>query len=200
MASQHQELLKACADGDIVKVRDAISSLRQSGKTDVPIEEMALEAAENGHAAVIEICINEGLDTNDDWEVAGDMLINAVWEKKFGRPGLQGLGDWRAAGASGNEHLGMVQWLLDHGADLDEIGVRDYGDRRKEKDEGTALHKAMANGDVEMARLPVGYGADLEIKDPMGRTPLTRALEEKQHDAAAYLRSINGLASIGYTY
>lgn len=84
----------------------------------------------------------------------------------------------------------MVQWLLDHGADIDEIGVHGYGDRRKGKDEGTALHKAMANGDVETARLLVGRGADLEIKDPMGRTPSMRALEEKHDDAAAYLRSI----------
>lgn len=87
MASQHQELLTACADGDIIKVRDAISSLRQPGTTDVPVEEMAREAAEKGHAAVIEICINEELDINDSWEVAGDMLINAVWEKKVGCPG-----------------------------------------------------------------------------------------------------------------
>ena len=87
MPSLHQELLSACADGDIVKVRDAISSLRQSGTTDVPIVKMAQEAAENGHAAIIEICINEGLDINEDWEIAEDMLINAVWERKVGHPG-----------------------------------------------------------------------------------------------------------------
>lgn len=82
----------------------------------------------------------------------------------------------------------MVQWLLDHGADIDEIGVHDRGDRRKEKDEGTALHQAVANGHVEMAKVLVGHGADLKVKDPMGRTPLVRALEENQDDAAAYLR------------
>ena len=87
MPSPHQELLTACAVGNIVKVRDAISSLHQSGITDVPIQRMALKAAENGHAAIIELCINKGLDVNEDWEVAGDMLINAVWEKQVGLPG-----------------------------------------------------------------------------------------------------------------
>ena len=85
----------------------------------------------------------------------------------------------------------MVQWLLDQGADIDEIGVHHYGDRRREKDEGTALHKAMANGHVEMVKMLVGRGADLEVKDKMGRTPLARGLEEKQDDAVAYLRSLD---------
>ncbi|KAL8920097.1 MAG: hypothetical protein Q9208_006450 [Pyrenodesmia sp. 3 TL-2023] len=100
------------------------------------------------------------------------------------------LGAGALAGASGNKHVGTAQWLLDHGAHIDEIDVHDYGDGRKEKDEGTALLKAMANGDVEMTRLLVGRGADLEIKDSMGRTPFMRAMEEKQDDAVAYLRSI----------
>ena len=84
----------------------------------------------------------------------------------------------------------MAAWLLDRGADVDEVGIRDYGDRRKRKYEGTALHKAAANGDLEMAKLLVTHKARLDIKDPLDRTPLTRALEEGHHEVAEYLRSL----------
>ncbi|KAI4192171.1 MAG: hypothetical protein LQ346_004442 [Caloplaca aetnensis] len=79
------------------------------------------------------------------------------------------LGTGTLPGVSENKHLAMVQWLLDHGADDHETSVRDYGDRRKGKDERIALHKAVANGDVDIAKLLVGRGADSEAKDPMGR-------------------------------
>ncbi|KAL8814716.1 MAG: hypothetical protein Q9223_006084 [Gallowayella weberi] len=92
--------------------------------------------------------------------------------------------------AAEEQQLSMVRWLLDHGADIDEIGVHDYGDRRKKKLEGTALHKAAANGNLELAKLLVKRGASLKIKDPMDRTPLERAIEESQEEAAKYLGSL----------
>lgn len=81
-------------------------------------------------------------------------------------------GSGALAAAPGNKHFVMVQWLLDQGADVDEIGVHDYGDRRKLIPEGTALHKAAANGDVETAKLLIARGAKLQVKDPLQRTPL----------------------------
>lgn len=99
-------------------------------------------------------------------------------------------GSGALAGAAGNKQSAMVQWLLDRGADINEVGVHDFGDRRNQVYEGSALHKAAANGDIEMAKLLVERGANLEVKDPVGRTPLMRAMEEKQEDAAAYLRSV----------
>ncbi|KAL8655654.1 MAG: hypothetical protein Q9210_000764 [Variospora velana] len=219
---------------------------------------MALKAAQNNHAAILELCIDEGaalsdldledetesdeilkvlitkglLDINKDLETGGDMLINAVWELKYnftawllehgaepnsghlmadstsaitaaaerGRTDFSQLlvehgatvsGSGALAAAAGNKHFAMVQWLLDQGADVDEIGVHDYGDRRKLTHEGTALHKAAANGDVEMAKLLIARGVKLQVKDPLQRTPLMRALEEKQEEAAAYLRSVD---------
>ena len=99
-------------------------------------------------------------------------------------------GSGALAGAAEKKHLGVVAWLLNRGADIDEVGVRDYGDRRKRKYEGTALHKAAANGDIEMAKLLVAHKARLDIKDPLERTPLTRALEEGHHEVAEYLRAL----------
>ncbi|KAL8897134.1 MAG: hypothetical protein Q9207_007362 [Kuettlingeria erythrocarpa] len=76
------------------------------------------------------------------------------------------------------QHLTIVQWLLAHGEH--ETSVRDYGDRRKEKDESTASHKAVANGAVDIAKLLVGRGADLEAKDPMGLIPLMKAAASEE--------------------
>ena len=99
-------------------------------------------------------------------------------------------GSGALAGAAEKKHVDAVAWLLNRGADIDEVGVRDYGDRRKRKYEGTALHKAAANGDIEMAKLLVSHKARLDIKDPVDRTPLTRALDEGYHEVAEYLRSV----------
>lgn len=70
------------------------------------------------------------------------------------------------------------------------MGVHDYGDRRKLIHEGTALHKAATNGDVETAKLLIARGAKMQVKDPLQRRPCIRALEKKQEEAAAYLRPV----------
>lgn len=95
------------------------------------------------------------------------------------------------SGAADRGHADMVRWLLDHEADANEIGVHDYGDRRKKKKfEGTALHKAVAKGNIDLAKLLVNRGAKPDIEDFMGRTPLMRAEEENQQEAVRYLESI----------
>ena len=99
-------------------------------------------------------------------------------------------GSGALAAAAEKKSTDVAAWLLNKGADVDEVGVRDYGDRRKRKYEGTALHKAAANGDLEMAKLLVAHKARLDIKDPLDRTPLTRALEEGRQEVAEYLRSL----------
>lgn len=98
-------------------------------------------------------------------------------------------GSGALAAAAEKKQLPMVRWLLDQGAEIDEIGVHDYGDRRNKQLEGTALHKAAANGHLDMAKLLVERGASLSIKDPFDRTALARALEANQEEVAEYLRS-----------
>lgn len=94
------------------------------------------------------------------------------------------------AGAAEQGHVDMVRWLLDHGANIDEVGVHNFGDRSKDKFEGTALHKAAAQSNLKLAELLVDRGAKTDVKDPLGRTPLTRAKEEYRADAVKYLESI----------
>lgn len=92
-------------------------------------------------------------------------------------------------GAAGRGHLEMVRFLLERGAAIDEVGVHDFGDRRKKVHEGTALHKAAERGDIEMARVLLDQGAGIDFKDPFDRTPLVRAREKEQDKMVEFLKS-----------
>ena len=63
--------------------------------------------------------------------------------------------------AAGQGNIEMVHFLIEQRAEIDEIGVHDCGDRRKKKEEGTALHKAAARGNVDLAALLLERGARL---------------------------------------
>lgn len=94
------------------------------------------------------------------------------------------------AAAAGKGHFDMVRYLVDQGADIDEVGLHDYGDRRKKMTEGTPLHKAVARGDIIIAKLLLDHGATIDMKDPMGRTPLTLSKQENQVATREYLESM----------
>ena len=114
MSKDHEELLTASAKGDIDKVREILASIHRQGEENAPLDKMALAAAENNHADILELCIDEGADVsdlslddldfpdvikllitkgghdiNEDWETAGDLLINAIWELKVYPAALQ---------------------------------------------------------------------------------------------------------------
>lgn len=108
--------------------------------------------------------------------------------------GAKTFGTGALVGAAEQGHIDMVRWLLDHGADINEVGVHNFGDRSKDKFEGTALHQAAAQSNLELAKLLVDRGAKTDVKDPLGRTPLTRAKEEYRADAVKYLESIGASA------
>lgn len=106
MSSLHDELLSACADGNLGRVRELYET--SSAEDRAPLDDMMLRAAEKGQATVVRYCLEQGakasdqvvseatefpevfkvlvtageIDVNYDFETAGDMLINAVWEGK----------------------------------------------------------------------------------------------------------------------
>lgn len=103
------------------------------------------------------------------------------------------------AAAAGNNHIEVVKYLIKQGADIDEVGVRDFGDSRNKVQEGAPLHKAVVRGDLIMAMMLVEKGANKNTKDRLGRTPLRRAKEEGQEEAAKYLESIGAIDEGGST-
>jgi len=87
-------------------------------------------------------------------------------------------------------HHDLVRWLLAHGANVNaraSIGSR-----------GTALHSAAWNGDLEMTKLLVAAGADVEARDeehdntPAGwaEVAITVSNNPNCRDVADYLSSL----------
>lgn len=104
--------------------------------------------------------------------------------------GVRISGQGALAAATGNGHTEVVQYLIEKGADIDEVGVRDFGDRRRMDREGAPLHKAASRGDMAMAKYLVEKGANTDSRDRLGRTPLERAKEKRQEEVIEYLESI----------
>ena len=106
--------------------------------------------------------------------------------------------------ATDNKHLEAVQVLLEHNADtnLHSAGGRtpllwaldlrkpegmvveimrrllEHGADPNIRDDSTAIHRASSSGLLEAARLLLSYGARVDEKDDMGRTPFQLAASE----------------------
>ena len=82
--------------------------------------------------------------------------------------------DFATLVTNGSNDPRVYRLLLDRGADPNVQAHGRFGGL-------TPLHRASQNGRVEVARLLFEHGANVEVKDTRGRTPLDVALEE-QHD------------------
>ena len=72
----------------------------------------------------------------------------------------------------------MVQLLLEHGADIDNVDHKG----------NTALHVASYHGHVETVKLLLESGAQMKIND-LEKTPLDVALDEEEEDVVGILRA-----------
>lgn len=87
-------------------------------------------------------------------------------------------------------HCALVRWLLERGGNVNARSMIGSG--------GTALHSAAWNGDLDMVRLLVEAGADLQARDrehdntPLGwaETSLSVMNNQKCRDVADYLRAM----------
>jgi ankyrin repeat protein len=96
-------------------------------------------------------------------------------------------------GASSSEHFEIVQWLLSHGANPNDLSKLDGW---------TSLHAAAFTGHVEVIRLLLQYKADIYAHDPQGFTPLHKAMQYDErvnvarllleHGADIYAQDNNG--------
>lgn len=67
-----------------------------------------------------------------------------------------------------NTDLGEVRRLLQNGADINQLGSRRYG-------YGSALHLAVREGQLDIARLLIDWGAEVDVLDTKDFTPLHNA-------------------------
>ncbi|KAL9588401.1 MAG: hypothetical protein Q9203_002786 [Teloschistes exilis] len=146
------------------------------------------------------LCLRHGADPNRNLVDEHKSVLAAVAELASvetakllveGGATVRGSGAIVMAAEEGN--LAMVKFLLDHGADVDEVGIEHPTDERYKEDMGTALHKAAGGGHEDVARLLINNGARLDIRDPLGRTSMALAQAEGK-DRIVKLMKTHGAA------
>lgn len=75
-------------------------------------------------------------------------------------------------------HLEMVKYLLLNGADIDEVRIKGPAGDECYEEMGNSLHHAAILGYTEMALFLIDAGANIHLKDLMGRTAEDLALEK----------------------
>ena len=103
-------------------------------------------------------------------------------EARVRRPGLMA---WAASGRK----LDSIVLLAELGFDVNARGRLDIP---LEQQWFTPLHEAAQTGDVEMARLLLGLGADPNVRSEWGATPLDSARQYGQETVAELLEPFNG--------
>jgi uncharacterized protein len=217
-----QEFLSAVAQGDALRVKEMLSeepSLAQA-RDDRGVSAI-LKATYYGRKDVLALLLTSGIELNVfEAAATGQVdrvrllisantgLVNAFSSDGFTPLGLAVFFGHRdaaeallAAGADVNlasreslkvtplqsaaagRRLEIARLLIDHGANVNAI----------QPDVGfTALHEVASNGDIEFAKLLLEHGANINAKMAEGKTPLAFALERKQAEMAAFLRSRGG--------
>ena len=141
-----------------------------------------------------------------DAALAGDLEhVTLLIEQGTDKNHIGGyFGDTALSAAAKNNHLSVVQYLVEQGADTDKPSTKSSGfiplhyasrdghldvarylleqgaDRDKAKDDGwTSLHLAVANNHIETAKLIMVYGADLNARTNDGELPIDVARTEE---------------------
>ena len=141
-----------------------------------------------------------------DAALAGDLEhVTLLIEQGTDKNQIGGyFGDTALSAAAKNNHLSVVQYLVEQGADTDKPSTKRSGfiplhyasrdghldvarylleqgaDRDKAKDDGwTSLHLAVANNHIETAKLIMVYGADLNARTNDGELPIDVARTEE---------------------
>lgn len=89
--------------------------------------------------------------------------------------------------------LKMVEILLENGADIDEIGIEHPTDERYREDMGSALHRAVNGGHRDVVRFLIEKGADVGLKDLLGRTPMDLALARNKEELVEMLKGADAV-------
>jgi ankyrin repeat protein len=174
-------LLLAARDADLDTTRVLLAAGAKVNDASADGTTALLIATVRGHTKYAEFLLDQGADPNAGpgfaplhWAI-GDWSLELAGDNTFVRP--EG-SEWDAVlGLRGEEKRQLVELLLDRGADVNaraESTPRYSGGRgRGGKQAGaTPFSMAAMNGDVELMKLLVSYGADPKIPSSQGVTPL----------------------------
>ncbi|OJJ33509.1 hypothetical protein ASPWEDRAFT_174912 [Aspergillus wentii DTO 134E9] len=142
-------------------------------------------AVSSGECDRVRFCLKHGADPNlnriEDYKT---VLASAAEEGyiditalllEYGAV-LNGSGALVLAAEDGK--LEMVKYLLGRGADIDEVGVEHPHDPMTKEDVGSALHHAIEDRHIEVARFLIQSGASLDLKNGRGKSAREQAEEE----------------------
>lgn len=156
-------------------------------------------AATDGHFEWVKFCLESGADPNKDkvdehLSVLASAAENGhidVMELLLAHGAvLHGSGAIVQAAEAGEREA--VAFLLDKGADINEIGVEHPLDMRVTAKMGTALHKAVRAGHMDIMQMLLEGGAEINLPDVQGRTPLALAKLEGRTEMMELLESRGG--------
>lgn len=157
--------------------------------------DMLSNAATANDLAWAKLCLEHGADPNLNLyeehksilaaaaELASLEMVTLLVENKAR---VKGSGALVMAAEEGKSE--MIQYLLDHGADINEIGIEHPTDPRYKEDMGSALHRAVNAGHRDIVEYLIKQGASLNLKDEMGRTPLDLARTRKDESIEKLLK------------
>ncbi|KAL4792485.1 ankyrin repeat-containing domain protein [Aspergillus venezuelensis] len=87
-----------------------------------------------------------------------------------------------------DNNMEMLRFLLDRGADIDEVGIEGPAGDECYEDMGSPLHQAATEGHTEMSLFLIDAGANVYLKDLMGRTAEELASEKGHTEILSALR------------
>ncbi|MBV9506634.1 MAG: ankyrin repeat domain-containing protein [Acidobacteriia bacterium] len=169
-------LSEACSNGNPAMVKRLLEAGADPGVKHGDGETALMTAARAGNPEVVNLLLAHGAEVNP----------KETWR---GQTALM----WAAA----EGHREVVATLLEHGADVNaKSEVFDFTGLKPKagsvpmnfpRGGFTALLFAARQGDLESARLLVEHGADVNLGDPDGTTPLIVAIINLHYDLAGFL-------------
>jgi ankyrin repeat protein len=197
VAIQHP-ILTAAWKGDVEGVRRLLDGdiglLERTGEGVIGIQTPLMIAAIEGHMEVVRLLVERGarLDARDNWrttalhhaatngreEIVAFLLSRGAKARTRSRQGTSPLTD----ACFDEDCLGVVRLLLQH--------LRGWGVNDVDRDGTTALWRACQGGYTDLARMLLLAGADHNIADRDGTTPL-QAAENEDLDRSVELLQVN---------